>query len=633
MRCADLYWLPETSSFDGELAALSASKPEQQWGRLAALANTRLGALNTVRLDRRRAKLFPISPPTLATSPVRLAVLASSTVDHLLPAIRVGGLRRQIWIETYMPEYGLYVQDLMNPASALHRFQPNAVLFALDTHHLVQGLEADSDVSRWSEWRVQELAELWGRARQAFGCQIIQNMPLPIFAPLMGENEHRLPWSRAAALRRLAGMLRDKADAEGVDLISLDHRAARDGIASWYDPALWHHAKQEIHPAAAPLYGDLVGRILGAGQGRSFKCLVMDLDNTLWGGVVGDDGISGIKLGQGSAAGEAYAAFQHYARDLGRRGVILAVCSKNEQSNAFEAFEHPEMVLKRDDIACFVANWTDKATNLREIATRLNIGLDSLVFVDDNPAERALVRGELPMVAVPELPEDPSLYGDCVADAGYFEILRVTGDDLGRAKQYQDNLRRETLATSATDLSAFLRGLNMRALWGRFDRVGQARIVQLINKTNQFNLTTRRVTHDEIGALISDQRALTLQIRLLDQFGDNGIVAIVAGRLANDAVRLDIWLMSCRVLGRGLEEETLNLIVAEARRLGASKLIGEYRPSAKNGMVRDHYKQLGFDLSDERAEVTEWTLSLDAWEPRPTHIRSDVGVVPQPLPV
>jgi FkbH-like protein len=631
MQRTELHWLPQLPAWTESLAGLSTGSPSETWPALVALANVRLGALETMRLDRRRARLLAHPPPDLATMPVRLAVLASSTVDHLLPAIRIGGMRRGIWIETYTPEYGQYAQDLMDRASALHRFQPDAVLFALDSHHLVQGIEPGKDVRAWLEQRLVTLAGHWATAQQAFGCQVIQTVPLPVFTPLLGSNEHRLPWSRAAALRRLGAMLRDRADAAGVDLLCLDDRAASDGLASWYDPALWHHAKQEIHPTAAPLYGDLVGRMLAAAQGRASKCLVLDLDNTLWGGVIGDDGIAGIKLGQGSAAGEAYAAFQRYARDLGQRGVILAVCSKNDEANALEPFaSHPEMVLKRDDIACFVANWTDKATNLRQIAARLNIGLDSLVFADDNPAERAIVRRELPMVAVPELPEDPTLYGACIADAGYFEALRITAEDLGRAAQYQDNLRRETLATSAADLASYLRSLQMRALWSRFDRLGLARIVQLINKTNQFNLTTIRVTDEQLAALIGDARALTLQIRLLDQFGDNGIIAIVIGTPEGDAIRLDTWLMSCRVLGRGVEEETLNLVVAEAQRLGARRLIGQYRPTAKNGMVREHYQRLGFALLAEHDGATEWTLSLEGWTARPTCIASVQATAAEP---
>jgi FkbH-like protein len=425
----------------------------------------------------------------------------------------------------------------------------------------------------------------------------------------------------------LSVVLRESASREGVDVISLDDRAAQDGLSSWHDPALWHRAKQEIHPVAAPLYGDLVGRLLAAAQGRSSKCLVLDLDNTLWGGVIGDDGLAGIKLGQGSAIGEAYSAFQRYAKELGSRGIILAVCSKNDEANALEPFASPpEMILKRDDIACFVANWTDKAANLREIARRLSIGLDSLVFVDDNPAERAIVRRELPMVAVPELPEDPTGYGACIADAGYFEARRITDEDLIRAEQYQSNLKRESLATSATDIASYLRSLEMRAVWSQFDRVGHARIVQLINKTNQFNLTTRRVTDEQVTELIEDAQALTLQIRLLDRFGDNGIVVIVSGKPEGDAIRLNTWLMSCRVLGRGLEEETLNLIVAEAKRLGARRLIGEYRVTAKNGMVREHYQRLGFKLLNQTDTGSEWALSIDGWIPRSTFIASERSV-------
>ena len=621
MHRIGLYWLPKSSLF--QLPDTPGDDPAVLWSAFCGVANTRLDAIGTLRLDRRRAKLIPAAPAQLATKPVRLAVLASSTVDHLLPALRVGGLRRGLWVDTYTPHYGQYAQDLMDPNSDLYRFRPSSVLFAMDSHHLVQGIPEGGDVGAWAEQVVGRLADQWATAKQAFGCQVIQHAPLPIFLSLIGENDHRLAWSRNAALRRLTSLLRDRADEAGVDLLSLDDWAGRDGIGAWYDPALWHRAKQEIHPTAAPLYGDLVGRLLAAAQGRSFKCLVLDLDNTLWGGVIGDDGLAGIKLGQGSAAGEAYAAFQHYARDLGRRGIILAVCSKNDEANALEPFaKHPEMVLQRDNLACFVANWTDKATNLREIANRLNIGIDSLVFADDNPAERAIVRRELPMVAVPELPEDPTLYGACLADGGYFEALRITADDLSRAGQYQDNVRRETMAATATDLPSYLRSLQMRAIWNRFDPVGHARIVQLINKTNQFNLTTQRVSEDDITALMHDPLALSLQLRLLDQFGDNGIVAIIAGLLDGDAVRLDIWLMSCRVLGRSLEEETLNLVAAEALRLGARRLIGLYIPSAKNGMVREHYAKLGFTRTSESDGRTEWELSLVGWTPRPTFIES-----------
>ena len=631
MHGIDLHWLPDNPRWAEQLAAVvpSTDNSAAAWSTVVALARGRVSAMQTMQLDRRRAKALPNPPKELVTKPVRLAILGASTVDHLAPGIRVGGLRRSIWIDTYTPDYGQYTQELINPASGLHSFAPNAVLFALDAYHLMQGIELTATteaVSSTLDGILDRLETQWATARRIFSAQILQNIPLPVFLPLLGSNEHRLAGSRFAALRQFGSLLRARADAAGVDLIALDDRAAMDGLAAWHDPALWHRAKQEIHPQVTALYGDLVSRLLAADQGRSSKCLVLDLDNTLWGGVIGDDGLAGIKLGQGSARGEAHFAFQQYARDLGRRGIILAVCSKNDEANALEPFiHHPEMVLKRGDIACFVANWTDKAANLREIATRLNIGLDSLVFADDNPAERAVVRRELPMVEVPELPEDPTGYAKCIADAGFFEAIRLTTEDSQRTQLYQQNVARESLMVTATDMDGYLRSLKMIAIWSRFDLVGQPRIVQLINKTNQFNLTTRRVTDDEVGNLVSDAAALTLQIRLLDQFGDNGIIAIVAGvpTPSSQTINLQIWLMSCRVLGRGMEEETLNLIVAEARRLGATRLTGDHIPSAKNGMVRDHYNKLGFSLVTEQPDgTTTWALDLNSFVPRQTFISS-----------
>ncbi len=630
MHGIDLHWLPENPRW-AELLAQVAARPsnEADWAAWVALAQYRISALQTMQLDRRCARAFPTAAPGGGTSPTRLAVLASSTVEHLLPALRVAGLRRAIPLETYTPDYGQYAQELLNPGSGLHGFRPNVVLFALDAHHLLGGISLPStadEVTRALVRQVDRLALQWRAAREAFGAQIIQNVPLPVFLPLLGNNEHRLPGSRAGAWRQLAVMLRARADTDGVDLVALDDRVSQDGLIAWHDPALWHRAKQEIHPQAAPLYGDLVGRLIAAAQGQSRKCLVLDLDNTLWGGVIGDDGLAGIKLGQGSARGEAHLAFQHYARDLGRRGIILAVCSKNDEANALDPFlNHPEMALRREDIACFVANWTDKAANLRHIAQRLNIGLDSLVFADDNPAERAVVRRELPMVAVPELPEDPTFYAATIADAGYFEAVRITAEDRDRAGLYRQNAARDEALTSATDMDGYLRSLEMRAIWGRFDATNLPRIVQLINKTNQFNLTTQRTTDAAIQTAIDDPSALTLQIRLLDQFGDNGIIAIVAGAAdpATTTIRLHTWLMSCRVLGRGMELETLNLVVAQAKQLGASELIGEYRPTAKNGMVRNHYERLGFTRVEERADgTTTWSLDLSDFVPRPTFIDS-----------
>jgi FkbH-like protein len=621
----DLYWLAELPHWRDDVRRISR-EGSASWPELVRLANSRLDFLQTLKLDKIALDCFLSNlPGGMATKPVRLALLSSSTSDHLLPGLRVAGLRRNMWLQTYLGNYGQYRQELLYQESALYAFKPDVVLFAFDARHLVgaaspemQGVEAEALV----ETVVAEIRDIWRRARKGFGAQILQQAVLPVFPSLVGGNEHRLAGSPARIVGRLNARLREIADSEGVDIVGVDEQAARDGLAAWHNPVLWHRAKQEISPAASPAYGELALRLIAAQKGRSSKCLVLDLDNTLWGGVIGDDGLEGIRLGQGSAEGEAFVAFQHYARDLSRRGVILAVCSKNDEANALAPFEqHPDMVLKRHDIACFMANWDDKASNIRRIAERLNIGIDSLVFVDDNPFERNIVRRELPMVAVPEVPEDPAFYAQSVADGGFFEAIRITPEDLERSGQYQGNVARESLRQTETDLPSYLKSLDMTLYWAPFDQVGLQRIVQLINKTNQFNLTTRRYTEQQIVDLMKDPRALTLQLRLKDQFGDNGIIGIVIGKPEGEALMLDTWLMSCRVLGRQVEQTTMNLVVEQAAQLNVRLLIGEFLPTKRNGMVRDHYRNLGFIPSSEGDNgASRWRMAVSEYTPFPTFI-------------
>ena len=432
----------------------------------------------------------------------------------------------------------------------------------------------------------------------------------------------------AAVVARINELLRPAADAEGVDLIAIDRFAASEGLRAWHDPSIWHRSKHEVHPRAAESFGEQVGRLIAAGRGRSSKCLVLDLDNTLWGGVIGDDGLEGIELGQGSGTGEAFVEFQRYVEQLSERGVILAVCSKNDEKNALEPFlKHPEMVLKRDQIACFVANWSDKATNLRSIAKVLNIGLDSLVFADDNPVERALVRRELPMVSVPELPEDPALYIATIAAAGYFEALRVTKEDLARGELYQVNAERERLKESVTDMASYLDSLRMVLLVQPFDSVSLARVTQLINKTNQFNLTTERLSEAEVAARMNNPRVVTLQARLTDRFGDNGIIAILIAQVNGTEAVIETWLMSCRVLGRHVEEACLNALAESCVALGAETLVGLYRPTEKNGMVREMYRSLGFELlAEDQSGATQWQLPLKSFASRPVPMQVSAAV-------
>ena len=631
MMPPQLHWLAEAKEWSADVKALELRDGEASaWPTLVRLANTRLDFVRTTRLDRIARRLLGADTATGAHGSIRLAVLASSTADHLLAGLRVAALRRGLWLQTYVCPYGQYRQELFDRDSELYRFNPDAVLFAVDARHLIGRITAESDIAAVSAQInavLDDLCSLWRRAHAAFKCQVLQQTVLPVLPGLLGNNEHRLVVSPHWIVQQLNQQLRIRADSESIDLVAVDTQAAIDGIGAWHDPVFWLRAKQDVHPAAAPVYGDLVARVIAAQRGRSYKCLVLDLDNTLWGGVVGDDGIEGIVLGQGSAVGEAYVAFQTYVKALARRGVILAVCSKNDEATALEPFDkHPEMVLRRSDIACFVANWKDKPANLRQIAAVLNIGLDAIAFADDNPFERNIVRQELPDVAVPELPDDPGLYPHCLSAAGYFEGLAITDEDAQRTELYRQNLSRASLLSSSTDMATYLKSLDMRLLWRRFDRPGLQRIHQLINKTNQFNLTTTRYTESEVASLLDDPGIIGLQLRLVDQFGDNGIIAIVIGRVSDtepQSLVVDTWLMSCRVLGRQVEEATLNVLVTEARAVGIGRLVGEYRPTAKNAMVRDHYAKLGFEAvpaTTHDAAPTRWALSLEQFSPFNTSI-------------
>lgn len=614
-----LNWLVAREDWDEALRSAKSLPVAECAAALRELATTQMEFAQVGKLDRALQRALASNDSRLpGLEPVKLAILGSATISHLPPGIRVAGLRRGLAIEVYEAPYGMYWQEMMDKSSGLHAFQPEVVLLALDARHAaaLETAEAILDTMR----------ACWKQAKASFNCQVLQQTLLPVFPNLMGNNESRLPHSSAKIVGELNELLRPASDEAGVDLLSLDRFSAAEGLDFWYEPGIWHRSKHEVHPRATASYGDQVARLIAAGRGRSAKCLVLDLDNTLWGGVIGDDGLEGIVLGQGSGTGEAFAEFQRYAKGLSERGVILAVCSKNDEKNALEPFlSHPEMVLKREDIACFVANWTDKATNLRSIAKQLNIGLDALVFADDNPVERALIRRELPMVAVPEMPEDPALYVQMIAAAGYFEGLRITAEDRARSEQYRANAERERLKDSVTDMASYLDSLRMVMTAQPFDRIGLARVTQLINKTNQFNLTTERLTEAEVEERMLDPRRVTLQVRLADRFGDNGMIAVLIAQVFGTDAVIETWLMSCRVLGRKVEEACLNVLAERSAVLGAKKLIGHYRPTEKNNMVREMYRGLGFDLVEEdEAEASRWELSLQGFVPRPVPMQMNV---------
>jgi FkbH-like protein len=626
-------WLPIAPGFRADLGmALESPNPMDSLERLTSLAQYRLGYLETLQMDRALGRLT--LEPGSGFAEVRLAILASSTVDHLLPAIRVAGLRRRLMIDVHIGPYGQYRQVLLDPDSSLHRFAPQFVLFSITARDTIAGVpltattaEVDETIAR----SIDELRLLWRKARETFNATIIQQTFLDITEPVFGSYDRLIPGTPGQVITQLNDQLSKAASQDSVLVLDVARASARDGIDAWFDTGSWLQGKLEIAPQAATLFGDMVVRVVAAQRGLSKKCLVFDLDNTLWGGVIGDDGLKGLVLGEGSAAGEAHLALQRYGKQLKERGVILAVCSKNDPAIAEAAFhDHPEMLLRRSDISAFVANWDDKAENLKAIAARLNIGLDSLVFVDDNPVERARIRQSLPMVAVPELPKDVAHYVSCLADAGYFEAVAFTSEDRQRTEQYAANAEREAIRELSGSLDDFLRGLQMSVVFGQFTAADLVRITQLFNKTNQFNTTTRRYTSEEVANFAAADETMTLQFRLLDKYGDNGLVSAMIlhpDPKQPEVFEIDNWVMSCRVFGRQLELEAMNIAVEQVRRRGIKALRADYMPTSKNGVINELYPSLGFSPVNDRAlqnGATCWFLDLAEYITRSTHISRSV---------
>jgi FkbH-like protein len=588
------------------------------WPQLISAATRQLSFTDALKLDRLIAKVAAAKPAGIeSVVSLKLAILSSATTEHLIPGLRVAGARHNAMIHIYTHVYGSALQELSDPESNLAAFHPDVVLTSYPYAHLFgagQLAKTAEEVEEKLSIATSVLQTVRDLAREKFNCSIIQQTILPVALPLVGNHEFQLSGAPATMAAELNHRLRQQSIKEKFAILAIDSAAAIDGLSRWHDRALWHHAKQEISPGAGLAYGEMVLQVIDAQRGRTAKCLVLDLDNTLWGGEIGEDGLMGIKLGQGSAIGESFAAFQGYVKQLSERGIILAVCSKNDEGNALLPFlKHPEMVIRREDVSCFIANWNDKASNLREIARRLNLGLDALVFCDDNPFEREQVRGALPQVRVPEMPDDATFFAETLAVAGYFESMSLTADDFSRVAQYKLNAEREKLRSGSNNIDEYLNNLEMELKWAARDLVNSDRITQLINKTNQFNLTTKRYDLAQVQSMMARQETLVLSFRLVDRLGDNGIICVIIGHRSDQELLIDSWLMSCRVLGRGVEGAALTVLAAQADTLGAKRLVGRYVPSDRNKLVADHFEKLGFSFAGTETDgVTIWSLDIAA---------------------
>ncbi|HQS68469.1 MAG: hypothetical protein B7Y36_17780 [Novosphingobium sp. 28-62-57] len=631
-----LPWLlPAPADFRARVRALKAADAVTAADVVALAAYgldlSQLGSLGKI-VDARRDDLGAEG----RLRPVLLGIAATHTLDLVAEALPATALRHGLLVDTVQTDYGQLAQAVLDPASSLATAKPDFVLLALDAGAL--GLARPQFEAEAAEAAVQSaldyVASLRDGVRANIGAGVVLHTLATPAESLFGSYDARVPgsvrWLIARFNQRLAQEIAGDADL----LLDMAALAETVGLARWHDPLRWHDAKMPCALDAIPLYADHLSRLLAAARGLSRKCLVLDLDNTLWGGIIGDDGVDGIKLGQGSARGEAHLAVQSLALDLRRRGIILAVCSKNEEAAALIPFrEHDEMVLKEDHISVFVANWTDKATNLKAIAQALNIGTDALVFLDDNPAERERVRQELPEVAVPEVGDEPSDYVRLLSLAGYFEAVAFNDEDRKRADMYQANAQRASALQKVGNLDEYLASLDMECTIAPFDDLGRARIAQLINKSNQFNLTTRRYTEADVAAIQADPAKFTMQVRLVDRFGDNGMISVVIFDRGEQAWHCDTWLMSCRVLGRRVEEAVLAHVAQAAKSAGAARLTGEYIPTPKNVLVEKHFEKLGFaQIGDREGGGTQWALDLASYASPDLPMQIDAKTAGQTVP-
>jgi FkbH-like protein len=533
----------------------------------------------------------------------RIAILGGSTTTELRSILELFLLAHGIEPTFYESGYNRYAEDVLFENPQLWSFHPDIVFIHTSWRNVSEFPDLQDSIEQVEQRLRREMDRfqvIWEKIHTRFGAVIVQNnFDLPRLRPL-GNLDASENYGRVNFLMKLNAGFAAYASAHQHLLINdIHYLSAQVGLEAWYGHTYWYNFHMAVTPAATVALARNIAGIIKAVFGKSKKCLVLDLDNTLWGGVVGDDGAQNLILGRDHPVGEAFLDFQRYVKTLQRRGVILAVCSKNELENAKAGFSHPDSILRVEDFSAFKANWNPKPDNIREIAAELNIGLDSIVFLDDNPAERALVANQLPEVATPEIGNSVSRFAEILESEHYFEAYKLVQEDLERVGYYSSNAQRSAAQATFANYDEYLLSLEMEAEIAPFAPVYLERITQLINKTNQFNLTTRRYTSAEVEAIAHDPGHITLYGRLADRFGDNGLVTVLIGHIAGEVLEIDLWLMSCRVLNREMELSMFDAVVEACQARGLSRILGTYIPSKKNALVADHYRKLGFRAVEE----------------------------------
>jgi len=527
----------------------------------------------------------------------RIAVIGSHSIQHFVSVLRLLLYKEGILADLYEGEYNGISMDVLDENSALHKFKPNIVIIMTyynDIKVFPGLLATKEEIQQCLSNNMSYYKNLWTCLSKIEGCHIFQtNFVLPPTREL-GNLEANYLYSRSSFYRLLNQELA-KTRPTNVNIVDMDTLASNVGKYAWFDYTSYFLNKTGFAMQFIGYVADLFVKQIKSLTGATKKCLVLDLDNTLWGGVVGDDGYDGIQVDPNNSVGEAYRFFQEYILGLKNRGVILAVCSKNELDTAKEPFlKNDNMIIKMDDISCFIANWEDKVSNIRRIANELNIGIDSLVFFDDNPAEREIVKKYLTEVQVVNVPEDPAYYALALEQANPFDWMQITKEDLVRSASYVENQKRLLLENSFVNYDEYLASLEMVGTIGKIERAHVERFAQLINKSNQFNLRTQRYSEAAIEQMRKDPNTRCIYVQLKDKFSDYGIISCIIIKKINTICFIDTWLMSCRILKRGVEDFTFNAIIDVSLAMHCDKIVGEYIPTKKNAMVEDFYEVMGF---------------------------------------
>jgi FkbH-like protein len=610
-------------SYSEELAELNAAYLKAVAEKNIASMNSYAGSLltlsPTLAVAQRIINSLSAGLPGRSSVEIRLAFLRSYTVEPCIPLLRALALLHGVKLTVKVGEFNSYSQEVIDPSSWLYEFSPQIVVFAVQTRDLAPGIwqystklpSEDTDavvdgvlaplVSLISQFRSRSNASL---IFQSFEQPLIENGGLLDSRRVVGQTEIIRLLNRKLNLAALAH--------EGVYVLDYDALVARHGREHWIDEKKWLTSRSPISADCLIHIAREYLRFVIPLAGRQSKVLVVDLDNTLWGGIVGEDGTNGLQIGL-EYPGACFLAFQRAILDLHERGILLAICSKNNEADALDALaNHPEMLLRPEHFAAIRINWTDKAQNIRDIAAELNVGIDSIAFADDSPAERQRVKQELPEVTVIDLPSDPARYAMALRSSPVFERLSLTSEDRDRGKYYSEQRERSQLASTAASLEDFYRSLEMRAEFVAVTSATLARIAQLTQKTNQLNTTTRRYSESEVQSLLDNPSWTLFGIRILDKFGDNGIVGVVISKIEDNILEIDTFLLSCRVIGRTVETAMLARVYEIAKAAGCTKIQGWFFPTKKNDPARGIFSNHGFTVARETNSGTLWELNPDA---------------------